>query len=780
MQISHEEIFYTVSESMLFDSAWYLSAYKDVLTSGLDPAEHFLRYGAILQRDPSPFFCTTTYLQMYPDVLKAGINPLYHYLIYGAAEGREVFPSSIDQTSTNPSYRGKSSLPRQKKLSINDADAYIVGALESINDGDVLFCEYIKIKGWIDVSISGFSHLIITANKAEHTIVPDITRAEIVLKYDNFSIQGYDCHIPIPDGNPKINISIKICLKDKTTIDWKQIQVWINSEPTPNHCVLKGYADLSWKKGRYVISGEFLTTLKKSSYISVYQNGNNICNISQQAIPYVTNFFEKEIDNYDPLSMCHLFYVTDGKEYFWMSIAAEQHCTNTSVKIIHPENGSCINKNSIDITGSAESDYVTVTVNGAKKIRLKTEENKFSTTLLVNENTNKTIVEVLDSQGNYTKSIFWIHPTEIPAARSSVFSTLVESGISSPIKKDGDQIGKVLLLRKSPSPTDEIYVCNPLEKMAAAQKIQFEIIDTENSRFGKDAIELTLMRSSYIIVSRYISPLWLSAISRLKNQLGPIIYLMDDDLLAAEETESLPEKYRKKMSLIALGEFRSMYDICDKFIVTSQYLYDKYQSRKIILMHPECIFLPEKVTQYSHNGEIIISYHGTDSHKDDLEMVSTALRFIHDKFSNVLIRLIMINDHIPPILRGLQRIDIIKPMPWSNYKQYRERISEHICLAPLLNTPYNKAKSNIKFHDACSVGAVGIYTNSDAYSNIVKHNHNGLLIDNDPIAWKNALIWLLKNPDKAVKMAENARVDTLGLARKNKSVEAWEEIFNNN
>lgn len=82
------EIVDTVKKSELFDEKWYLAAHQDVAIVGLDPAEHYVRIGARLHRDPSPKFSTKAYVESYPDVISTGINPLYHYLKWGRKEGR--------------------------------------------------------------------------------------------------------------------------------------------------------------------------------------------------------------------------------------------------------------------------------------------------------------------------------------------------------------------------------------------------------------------------------------------------------------------------------------------------------------------------------------------------------------------------------------------------------------------------------------------------------------------------------------------------------------------
>jgi hypothetical protein len=74
----------------LFDGRWYLAEYSDVARAGMDPAKHYLEYGAKEGRNPSPSFITEFYLKAYPDVADSGMNPLIHFIKYGRAEGRST------------------------------------------------------------------------------------------------------------------------------------------------------------------------------------------------------------------------------------------------------------------------------------------------------------------------------------------------------------------------------------------------------------------------------------------------------------------------------------------------------------------------------------------------------------------------------------------------------------------------------------------------------------------------------------------------------------------
>ncbi|KAF1719074.1 glycosyl transferase [Pseudoxanthomonas wuyuanensis] len=91
-------------ESKLFDGRWYLRSYADVGVLGIDPAEHYVRFGAATLRNPSPNFDTAHYMERNPDVAATGMNPLVHYLLHGAVERRSVRPVTADSPLVTDEY----------------------------------------------------------------------------------------------------------------------------------------------------------------------------------------------------------------------------------------------------------------------------------------------------------------------------------------------------------------------------------------------------------------------------------------------------------------------------------------------------------------------------------------------------------------------------------------------------------------------------------------------------------------------------------------------------
>lgn len=83
--------------SGLFDATWYIQQYPDVARDGMDPAKHYLKFGAREGRNPGPRFDTRWYLTTYADVAEKGMNPLLHYARHGKAEGRLPSPEGLRQ-----------------------------------------------------------------------------------------------------------------------------------------------------------------------------------------------------------------------------------------------------------------------------------------------------------------------------------------------------------------------------------------------------------------------------------------------------------------------------------------------------------------------------------------------------------------------------------------------------------------------------------------------------------------------------------------------------------
>ncbi|QIK77085.1 hypothetical protein [Nocardioides piscis] len=78
--------------SPLWDAAWYLRTYPDVVELGEDPAIHFLRHPYYPVRHPSQRFDVRQYLIDHPDAVEERVNPLVHFLLTAESQGADAYP----------------------------------------------------------------------------------------------------------------------------------------------------------------------------------------------------------------------------------------------------------------------------------------------------------------------------------------------------------------------------------------------------------------------------------------------------------------------------------------------------------------------------------------------------------------------------------------------------------------------------------------------------------------------------------------------------------------
>jgi hypothetical protein len=109
--------------SGLFDADWYTDRYPDVAMTGLDPLDHYLRYGSLLARPAGPFFDTGRYARRH------GLGPEDRPLLHFLREQCGIRPESPERMVARLARRlwGGFSGPARR-----DLDAFIDAAIAKI------------------------------------------------------------------------------------------------------------------------------------------------------------------------------------------------------------------------------------------------------------------------------------------------------------------------------------------------------------------------------------------------------------------------------------------------------------------------------------------------------------------------------------------------------------------------------------------------------------------------------------------------------------------------
>jgi len=96
----------------------------------------------------------------------------------------------------------------------------------------------------------------------------------------------------------------------------------------------------------------------------------------------------------------------------------------------------------------------------------------------------------------------------------------------------------------------------------------------------------------------------------------------------------------------------------------------------------------------------------------------------------------------------------------ADYAAYADRLPRlglSIGLAPLADTPFNQAKSAVKWQEYTAAGAACVCADLPPYREVVEDGRTGLLVGPDPRDWAQAVAWLAGDVGLRRRMALQAR-----------------------
>lgn len=280
--------------------------------------------------------------------------------------------------------------------------------------------------------------------------------------------------------------------------------------------------------------------------------------------------------------------------------------------------------------------------------------------------------------------------------------------------------------------------------------------------------------SQVLLLEREFESDLIPALSRYSKSNGPILYDIDDHILAFSSI--------KKFHTFEEGFIRDFWEsgnterlsavmgMSDLIVTTTQPLSDWYSSKSGI--HSVCIRNAIDTVATRWNVEfskkedrdyIIIGYMGGATHGADLDLLEPVIDAILEKYPNVKFKFIGYAAHfLFDLIEKWTRDRIIPDFGWSGLEKYPQRMYDiDIGLAPLANNDFNRiGKSDLKYLEYTMSGACTVASNLGQYKEAIKHKKNGLLAKTtDDWIW--ALSYLLDNPDEITRIHKNAVDDVL-------------------
>ncbi len=329
---------------------------------------------------------------------------------------------------------------------------------------------------------------------------------------------------------------------------------------------------------------------------------------------------------------------------------------------------------------------------------------------------------------------------------ASIFDCFFGStGLFYPLSEDTvAQPRSAIVLSPGVIPTTEIYLKGRLEKRFNGA---VEYVNTLEISPRK----IEMKSASLVVVVRYAPLRWLVWLKNKRSQLDRLTFLMDDDMPAALLAAELPLGYAMKTACRYALNRRFLKRCCSEIWVSTPELARRYPSAATRVVEPGYVF-----PTTGCGDRKVYFYHGTWSHRREIQWMVTVIRQIQQVLPNVWFE-VMGTDRVRRMFRSIPRVRVVHPMTWEDYRNYAANCSYRVGLAPCLDSIFNKGRSYSKIFDITATGAVGVYSDGLPYAGKVVHGHTGLLCKNDPDAWTVAILLLLNDRCLRASMFEKAQ-----------------------
>ena len=324
-----------------------------------------------------------------------------------------------------------------------------------------------------------------------------------------------------------------------------------------------------------------------------------------------------------------------------------------------------------------------------------------------------------------------------------------------------------------------------LNKAEQLRKNGFAVKVVNASKFSLSQAQY----ASHIII--YRAP-WSAQLQLLcdlaREEHKPVYFDIDDlvfDTLYTDQlsyTQGLSEKEKGNYDA-GVKNYGKMLAACDGAITSTNQLKEellKYKDSVLLnrnLASSELIAVSSQFLKedFGTDDRIKIGYFsGSISHNENFELIKPAIKEVLDHYSSVELHIVGHLDIPQDMKQYTQRIVVHEYVDWKALPQLISQVD--INLAPLVDSVFNRAKSEIKWIEAALVKVPTIASHIGSFEDMMIDGQTGLLAKDSE--WKEKLESLILSADLRRELAENAYdfvLENCSLDKKDEMVTYFEK-----
>lgn len=265
------------------------------------------------------------------------------------------------------------------------------------------------------------------------------------------------------------------------------------------------------------------------------------------------------------------------------------------------------------------------------------------------------------------------------------------------------------------------------------------------------------LTGAVVVFVRYVPGAWANLVKAARPRLRGLVFFMDDDVLDVRASAQTPWHYRIKLARLAAGRLGWLQRHRAELWVSTAYLQQKYAA-----WQPRLV-LPSPVSNAT--GLRRFFYHGTASHDAEKRWLRPVVEEALRRDERLAFEIVG-GQALNRLYRGLPRVSVVHQMKWPAYQAFLSMPGRHVGLAPLVDFPFNRARSYTKFFDITRGGAVGIYSPNSACAEVIGNGVDGLVVELDQETWVQAILHLVRDEPLRQTLLRNAEMKLTELADK--------------
>ena len=256
-----------------------------------------------------------------------------------------------------------------------------------------------------------------------------------------------------------------------------------------------------------------------------------------------------------------------------------------------------------------------------------------------------------------------------------------------------------------------------------ANKVNFQLYEwAELKNLDSRSMNKILFDCEYLILSRWYAPEHVLNVINLARENDKKIFLHLDDYLFSVPKSIGINKWRRYSSPQMLEALYAAAELTDGIIASTKLLADQIksilpQSRVLVLPYWRSLS-PKKcnANDFSKRPYPVIGYMGTQTHAEDLELISTDLDYLLARNKSIVFETFGMDIPQPLLEKYPDRCFALSKV--ESYHQFQSVLASlgwWLGLAPLTQNTFNYCKTNTKFVEYIQAGIPVIASNFGPY-----------------------------------------------------------------